>query len=299
MSAADWCGRKPDDPQPIVYQGCHESDARRIMSAGINSFCLTYYEVERAGKTDVLDKHPAFSPPRRVFIDSGAFSFLVKGYNDKTPRDLIDSQVAPYLTRYVEWIKSRRRLMDWYATFDYVVEAPVVYEMTKRLQKMGIKPVPVYHGDASIDWVKRYIDEGHKLIALSKRFFLNDRKGLHRYYEQVFKITEANGTACHGFAATDTEVWKYPFYSVDSTSLVKQAGMGFLTYFDVKGVRRMVSVSANAKLSTELQSMIIKHGLTLEQVKTQRYARILFNAFTLQEFLTQRKPTEWKRRTLF
>jgi len=255
--------------------------------------------VERAGNQDVLDKHPALAPKGRAFLDSGAFSFLVNGYNKKIPRQEIEKQVPAYLKRYAEWVKGKSKRFDFYVTFDYVVEAPVVYQATKALQQLGIRPVPIYHGDSDLDWVRKYIDEGHKIIGVSKRFFLNDRKGLLKYFDHVFKLTEQNKIFVHGFACTGSEAWRYPFGSIDSTTLVKKAGNGIIHYFDHRGISHELSVTQGTSFSKDLLGILETRKVTLETLKTQRYARVLFNAVSLQEFLSKRKPLEWNHKTLF
>ncbi len=216
----------------------------------------------------------------------------------------MDAQVDGYLERYARWVEKYEKKFDFYVTFDYVVEAPIVWQVTRKLQKLGARPVPVYHGDQSISWFQKYIDEGHRLIGLSKRFFLNDlRSGLTRYYDQIFNLAEKQGVACHGFAATGSEAWRYPWYSIDSTSLVKEAGMGTIRFIDHRGLYRKVPISnntiSNGKVEEELFQLIQKRKFTLEQLREERTSRVLFNAISLQEFLQHRSRKLWTRKTLF
>lgn len=212
----------------------------------------------------------------RAFCDSGAFSFLTAGYNKKQN---LEALVDDYVRDYVEFVKNPPMLFDFYVTFDYKVEAPLVYKMTKRLMKQGLWPVPVYHGDSSIDWLKRYIDDGHKLVGLSKRFFLNDRRNLRRFYDQCFRVTEQNDVAVHGFACTGNEMWEYPWWSVDSKSLIQVSGM-LRRYAIVRGKLKMVD--------------------RLPEWKTWRDA-LKYNAKVFQEFVESKNgaPAPKQKRTLF
>lgn len=300
--AADWCGRKPDDPSPIVYQGCHKSDAETLLKGGINSYCLSYYDIER-GNGNYLMRHPGFTDrTTRSFLDSGAFSFLVMGQNASMSEAEMEKKVEAYVANYSAWVKKYGERFDFHITFDYRVSAEVTFRMTQRLQKMGIRPTPVYHGDSSISWLMKYIDLGFPLICLSKRFFLNDRKGLLTFYDQVFNLTEKHGVALHGLACTGNEAWRYPWWSVDSTSLVKDAGNGILRYWDSHGVHRGVSVSRNCgarSIGKELLDLMASCNMTPLELAEERTKRVLFNAIMLKRFLDSRKAKTWNRKTLF
>lgn len=296
-----WCGRKPDDPRPIVYQGCHKTDAETLLQAGINSYCLSYFNVENGSDSCILS-HPGFATAgTRTFLDSGAFSFLVMGYQGGMSEKTLEEKVEGYITRYSTWVRRYGYRFDFHITFDYRVSAEVTYKTTLRLQQMGIRPIPVYHGDSSISWLRKYIDLGFPLICLSKRFFLNDRSGLLRFYDQVFNLCEKHNVALHGLACTGREAWRYPWWSVDSTSLVKDAGMGQVSYWDDKNIIRKVPVSRsdNGTVGSDLLERIRSCGLSLEELATKRTKRVFFNAVMLKQFLDSRKAKTWNQKTLF
>lgn len=302
IGPATWCGRKEEDPHPIVYQGCHETDARTLLQGGINSYCLSYYNADTGGERTLI-KHPGFHDPRcRTFLDSGAFSFLVFGYQGRMSEADVEKKVEPYIQRYSEWVlRYGEDRFDFHITFDYRVSASITWKMTKRLRELGLHPTPVYHGDSSISWLLRYIDAGYPLICLSKRFFLNDRQGLQRFYDQVFNICEKREVALHGLACTGREAWTLPWYSVDSTSLVKDAGMGVLSYWNSKGLQHKVPVSRESRgtVGEELLSYIKDCDLTLKELAEERTKRVLFNAIMLKRFLDSRKAKVWNKKTLF
>jgi len=335
-----WVGRRPEDPWPIIYHGTTmgvNADNRTFFEVGIRYFCLSYYTYY-----DYYQQHPTGSPDynpwrahlealrkinARVMLDSGAFSFLVMGYNKKIPEKelerLIDSYLyGPQLPRqkksdgthpfsFVDWLHRWPYPFDFYVTFDYRVHAPTVYRVTKMLKKAGLHPVPVYHGDSSIDWLKRYIDEGHRLIGVSKRFFLNGpRDRLWHYYDQVFRVTEAAGVYCHGFACTGPEMWDYPWHSVDSTTFQKSVGLGTIWYYvpseGKNGLRKVeVARRRRGRLPGELIDQLRERGLTLGDVQHKRTARLGFSLKALmafQEDLNKKKGRKvaWKqRKTLF
>lgn len=295
MSLGHWCGIKATDPKPIIYHGAHRSDAIKLIQKGQRCFCISYYDILRQPG---YDKHPGMQKENRAFLDSGAFSVLALGA--KVGRKELDAQCEKYCETYAEWVRNNGTRFDFYITFDYAVEAPLVMLVTKRLQKLGIHPTPVYHGDSSLDWLQKYIDLGFKLIALSKRNFLRDQKRLFQYYDQCFNIGERAGVKFHSFASgLGPEVWKLPWYSVDSTSLVKASGFGTLLIIH-HGIIKTVEVSNRGqKVDGQVLDFIKARGYDIKQLAAERSQRVLFNAETLTELQRQRKGKEWTKRTLF
>jgi hypothetical protein len=296
---SSWKGRQPDDPKPIFYHGCLANDAATMRAAGLKAYCLSYYWGWQGKNWKPVTSHPGYNDPEcRAFLDSGAFSYLAAGYSGKASRVQIEREVDTYVEAYARWTQTHGKRFDFYVTFDYVVEAPVVYQVTQRLQKLGIRPVPVYHGDASISWLRRYIDEGHKLIGISKRFFLNDGRGLRRYYDQVFNITEKCNVACHGFACTGADMWRYPWYSVDSTSFVKDNGT--ILYETPKGDLQKVSIcrtAASRQIDDALLEQVRDAGFAIDDLRSNRSKRLTFNAVAMQRFVLKKKGQKCQRKT--
>lgn len=296
--ASNWTERKPGDRQPIIYQGgcLHDPHLwKPLRPGGASSFAASFVkEQEKPGHLSCFHD----GKRSRLFLDSGAFSFLVA--HQKVHDLKID--LKDYLKAYVAFVKNPPLPLDFYITFDYQPNAQIAWDMTKRLQRMGAYPTPVYHGDASIDWVKRYIGEGHKLIGLSKRFFLNDRSGLRRFYDQTFKVTEAAGVACHGFACTGREMWQYPWYSVDSTSIIGASGRGQLAYVE-NGEYRFFPIGKNRvgkHLPEDLKLNLERYGHRSLKEFSHYASCIEFNMRRFLEYHTSRQVKSWMtRRSLF
>lgn len=306
MMTEDWSGRKPDDPTPIVYHGGWH---RRFLlspclKAGVKFFGCSFYEMRRVSGMLVRLRDQITEPPSkpvgphpRLFLDSGAFSFLAT-YGKSTNLKI---DLETYLKDYVTFVRNSPLLLDFYVTFDYRPEAQLTWDMTKRLQKLGIRPIPVYHGDASIDWVKKYIDRGHRLIGLSKRFFLNDKSGLRHFYDQTFKVTEAAGVACHGLACTGPEMWEYPWHSVDSTSIIGAASRGSLAYVE-NGAFKMFPIGKNRigeHLPDDLQETMKRFGYRSLKDFDHYSPRIEFCMRRFLEYQKTRQAKSWTKRSLF
>jgi hypothetical protein len=79
--------------------------------------------------------------------------------------------------------------------------------------------VPVFHGDSSIDWIRKYHDLGHNLIAIgSHKSMRASRKQLAEYLHEVFNLGAKLGVEFHGLAMTSPWIMlTFPWASVDSS----------------------------------------------------------------------------------
>ena len=193
-----------------------------------------------------------------IMMDSGAFSFqmfLVK--KKKNVHDMKD-MINKTLDQYVEFCKNRKHEWDFYVTFDYIQDVEVVWKITQELKNRGLKNVvPVYHGDQSLDWLKKYADAGHKRIGIST---LPARKKDYRktrlYLDGVFKVLEPYKVKTHGFAITSLNLmYAYDFTSVDSSSWSRTASYGSIYVPDyIRGSLSAVHVSMTGGLKDASQS---------------------------------------------
>lgn len=239
----------PADASPILYfSGCREwkggiGEAQLHQDSGWRHRCFSYYYLGPAkdSKSEVGWDYCLKHPEIRVFLDSGAHSFLA-GKALPSPKEL-----EIYLDKYAEWAKPIQDRMDFVVNFDYIKRAPIIYDVLQGLKRRGLNAIPCYHGDSSLDWIRRYADEGYRLIGLGKpTSFVAGGKWLRaRYYEGVFNLTEKLGVRCHGFAVTGSNLFHFPWHSVDSASWLRIAVRGAVLLYDP--ARRRLEVHHVAK----------------------------------------------------
>ena len=238
--AAEWVGQRPEDPKPIVYfsgirsfKGYGGEEALHT-ATGWQHRCFSYAYVGEGSEQYMKQSFEAMryclDNEVKVFLDSGAFSF----FNTLAKLGRDEKYIRKYIRRYAEWVyQMGPQAFDFYVNFDYIQKCPVIYQVLKDLQELGLRPVPVYHGDSSIDWFQRYIDEGHKLIGLGT---MRTRRVSHRekrrFFDMCFNVAAKHGVALHGFAVTGQNMFRYPWYSVDSTSWVIAAVNGQIITID-------------------------------------------------------------------
>jgi hypothetical protein len=220
----------------------------------------------------------------RVFLDSGAFTYLMRA--QKTGVILDKKIVDRVLVEYAAWVRKINFQFDFCATFDYVREPKEVIRVTQRLKAEGLSAVPVYHGTSSLNALRQYIDAGHKFILISKGAYIGTWSMTRPFLDQVFNITEKYGIACHGLACTGPEIIKYPWHSVDSARWIKAALYGWL--LEPKG-DWLCQRAVTSRRSTLPKQQLIENPIELAKL----------NALTFINMWKKRKLGRPGKRTLF
>lgn len=207
----------------------------------------------------------------KIMLDSGAFSFqmfLIKrkdvGNIEKLRRKTIE--------QYVSFCKKYGKSVEWYVTFDYDQDVNVVWNMTKELEKEGLKPVPVYHGDQSLDWLKKYLDAGFTRIGISSLTRRrSDYKKTRFYLDQVFRTVESYKVKLHGFAVTSIALaYAYPWHSVDSSSWSRTASYGAIYALEPnRGSMTSQHISLTGGLKDSTRSLTELSPTALKSVREQ------------------------------
>lgn len=205
-----------------------------------------------------------------IMLDSGAFSFQMFLVRKKKGPGEIARLVDKTLDQYTEFCKKHKNEVDWYVTFDWDQKAEVVWTVTKELEKRGLRPVPVYHGDQPTDWLKKYLDAGHKRIGISSLTRRRANYGeTRRYLENVFRTVEPYKVKLHGFAVTSLSLmYAFPWDSVDSSSWSRTASYGAIYTLDPdRGTMAAIHVSKTGGLQSGTRSITELSGGALKSVK--------------------------------
>lgn len=337
--ASDFIGEQPGDILPILYlsgstgaHGVTEAKLSEVSGSKCRCFSFAYTGKESPvyARTQAKALEFCLSNGYRVFLDSGGHTFHNFRYKDWGMGKLkltnlsrgdrikaLDKIMRHFLEAYAQYvIKGYQEgyKYDFYVTFDAERRCSLIRELTDELFKLGIFPVPVYHGDASLDYVRRYIDDGHKLIGVGTSLEGKRNKiARQRYYASVIELCAKHGVKCHGFAITGDMMFQFPWYSVDSTTWLKCAAYGKI--IEVLPERQRVStlhvsdrfVNQNygsmEQLSPNVQKRIINNveaqGFEWEKVRTDLGYRAMYNArqFVLALEANAKKPPSlitWK-----
>lgn len=331
-NVSDWIGPQPDDPKPIIYL----SGVARSIGAppevlyketGYRFYCLSYAYCAPDGPRHLTAHEEALhyylKSGLRLFLDSGAHTFHELAYAKLGTRgkpqtssaerlarsEKIKTMIEEYANRYATWLRSfPPKTFDFYVNLDYKIHAPTIYAMLHHLQDVHkIRPIPVYHGDSSIDWLMRYVDEGHRMIGIGWNPAAHGRPQRRRYYDKVFEFAAKHNLYLHGFACTGTDAFAYPWYSVDSTTWLKTASYGGICEFraDSQGRARFkIRHVSERKLPEELKEnqdlakFVISRGFALQDLRTSLKARALYNVMAFvkatHDFTPRSSRIAWK-----
>lgn len=259
-----------------------------------------------------------------IFMDSGAFSFYQmynKAHTGKvtsTKKQVDDKQFQKLrdqtIDLYEKFIKKEGSHWDFYANFDYVKDCDIIWEMQKALEKRGLRPAPVYHGDKSLDYFRRYCDKGYKIVCIGMYPRARptwDKK--RRWFEKLFSIAEPYGVKLHGLAVTNlSSMSDFPWYSADSATWAKVASYGGIVVPDPeKNIIKTIHVSDRAsgnpssynrmgkEVRREIEELVESNGFDFQKVRTNLFERSTYNAYvyanldTLIEMNTTK--TDWER----
>lgn len=153
-----------------------------------------------------------------IFLDSGAYSAFTK-----------NAQIDIY--KYIEFIKRHQQYIETYAVLDVIGNAEGTMRNMHIMESEGLKPIPVFH--AGSDWKHlEYYANMYDYIGLGGVALIgkDEAKRTH-WLDHCFSICCDNKgwprCKVHGFAVTAIPLmWRYPWYSVDSTRWVKAARYG-------------------------------------------------------------------------
>jgi len=152
-----------------------------------------------------------------IFLDSGAFS----AWSRKKSIDLKD---------YIRYVKENEEWITVYANLDVIGSARRSWRNQMKMEKAGLKPMPVFHTEDEPYWLEKCVNEYEMFCigGMAKGFSRKERQSfLDRSFELVEKLGGLDRCKIHGFGMTSFDLmWRYPWYSVDSTTAVLVSGMG-------------------------------------------------------------------------
>ncbi len=166
------------------------------------------------------------SDQNKIFLDSGAFSMFTQG-------------IEVDLTSYAKFIQEHKDIIDVASNLDAIGRGneQLSYDRQKQLEAMDVDIKPVHHVRDADHWLQRYLDDGYDYIFLGGMVPENTPT-LMNWLDGVWSkyLTNDDGTPkvkVHGFGLTTLSLmFRYPWYSVDSTSWVMTSRFGSI-YLDM------------------------------------------------------------------
>ena len=184
-------------------------------------------------------EHVGYAKIVHHFLDSGSFSLwtraskYTKEHDPTKPFAFYDTpEHWEYVDAYANFVKANAEAIDLYANVDVIPNPELTWRNQQYLEQKGLDPVPVIHYKTDMKWIRHYLGRPHKLIALGGLVGSTDQPACRRWLDDCFTIIcdQPDRTPLvrvHGFGvATVDLMFKYPFYSVDSSTWVQVGGFG-------------------------------------------------------------------------
>jgi len=217
---------------------------------------------------------------KKYILDSGAFTAFNKGTK-------ID------IDEYIEFVRLHSDLFDYCISLDVIGNAKDSYHNWKYIQSKGVNVIPVFHLGTDEKWLLRYLKQTDYIgIGAIAKLNTNQRvMGLTRIWKDY--LIDSNQKAkvkVHGLGLTSIGiVLRYPWYSLDSASCIKNAGFGSIflpsitkgkdnpNYFSLISVR----ISDQAKVQTGIRNTFLAQPKIIQEQYIELFKEIGIKLGTL------------------
>lgn len=196
-------------------------------------------------------------------LDSGAFTFMV---NQKNKTNFDD-----YVEKYVQFINQH----NIERFFELDIDSVVGYERVKEYrayieQKTGKKCIPVWHKTRGMDDYLETV-KNYEYVAIGGIVTKEITRKQWRYFPYLIREAKKQKAKVHGLGFTATsELHKYPFDSIDSTSWLSASRFGTVQTFS-NGIIKTVKKPEGKKVK---HYKILDDYVVGEWIKFQEYADV-------------------------
>lgn len=186
-------------------------------ATGVRNRLLSYAFIDDWAKDEFKFWIAERAPGASVFLDSGAFSAHTKG----TPIDL---------GKYCDYCMANADALNAYAALDVIGDLDGSMRNLREMRQRGLNPVPVYHTSIEPLSVLQELLDGCGYVAIGGMVSTSlSRDTIRRKLDECWQVIwkRHSKTKIHGLGLTaQVLLEQYPFYSADSSSAIRGAGMG-------------------------------------------------------------------------
>lgn len=174
----------------------------------------SYHYVHKQSQVEKMRKDGV-----RIFLDSGAFSAYMLG-------SVID------IDAYIAYVKTNQDIIEICSVLDGIGDPQRTFDNQTYMERRGVKPIPCFHYGEDPKWLLHYLDR-YDYISLGGMVPVS-KPQLRIWLDRIWHdyLTDSEGkpkVKVHGFGLTKLDLmWRYPWYSVDSTSWQQAGSNGLL-----------------------------------------------------------------------
>lgn len=231
----------------LYFAGSNENLDRVLIEMGVTRRLLSYHYHKNSTLFEKYDD---------IFLDSGAYSAMETG-----------AQID--IDEYCNWLQTKKNgNVRYYASLDVIGEAEQSLYNQRYIERKGLHPVPTFHQYEPWDYLERYCRD-YNFIALGG--MASDKNRITEFLDGCFHIISKHWPKkVHSFGMTNFKLlYRYPFYSADSTSWQSMARYGSSRILDKHTAR----YRARTQHYTDATRSEVEHALKQEEMITKLWKK--------------------------
>lgn len=273
-----------------------ENEKYQRLVAGEGNLLESFHYIGKKRYVDMIR-----ADGRKVFLDSGAFSMWSLGAK-------VDIEA------YCQYIKENDDIIRkddgvvLASVMDAIGDALGTYQNQKRMEGLGVTPLPCFHFGEDVRYLEHYI-ANYEYITLGGMVAQSTWQ-LKLWLDEIWEkyLTDGAGRPklkVHGFGLTTPELMRrYPWYSVDSSSWVQIARVGGMILLPEARVINVSNQSPQRRIEGQhittippiqrkvVEAKLLAEGVDLDRMQETYLGRWTYNAYAfdkLGKIITEEK----------
>lgn len=222
-----------------------------VRQCGVRLVLMSYHYLQNKPK-DFLKKRVAEFPDIKIFIDSGAHTFLSNEEWKNAPLSTWEG----YLKTYTNFIRENKDYI--FACADLDIDSLVGVEQVDKWREEVFEPLRKETGvDVCYVWHAERGEQGWEEMCQKYGYvgfsMENDKEVTLQRVMRRLKVAEKYKTRVHGFALTKVDVLvRAPFFTADSTTWLVGQQYGELNWFNGRKMQRLSKDQWRRQYKTQL-----------------------------------------------
>jgi len=202
-----------------IYLAGTQGDKGNLVKNNNNLNLLESFFYLKDSHMDLYKKH-------NFLLDSGAFTFMNKQKGN--------TDWEQYINNYAQFIIRNDIKYFFELDIDSIVGLKEVERLRKKLENLTNKKcIPVWHKSRGLNYWKN-LCENYDYVAIGGLVTQEIKRSEYDVFFPLLKIAKENNTKVHALGFTNLKgLFKYKFYSVDSTSWI--SGQQFMMFYTFNG----------------------------------------------------------------
>lgn len=262
------------------------TEAERGMRHSCENFLESYHYIHRESAVAKIRRDGV-----KVFLDSGAFSAFTQG-------------VTIDIGRYCDYIHRNADIIEFPSVLDAIGDCDGTWRNQEDMQRRGVRPLPCFHFGEPTEVLDYYV-ANYDYITIGGMVPISTpqlRIWLDRIWDE--HLTHPDGTPkvkVHGFGLTSLPLmFRYPWYSVDSSTWVQWAANGMILIPGKAGQVDVSNKSSRRKqagqhldslpeiMTKAIEDEIRSFGGDPDRLRDLYYSRWAWNAFAFPKYASSK-----------